>query len=69
MEPFFTVADLFSRTALNGRANSALPNAPVQAIDERPALRTRLGAVLRKHVPRPRVEIRQAQYSPGCSSP
>jgi hypothetical protein len=69
MEPFLTVADLFLRTALDGRANSALPNAPVQAIDERPNLTTRLGAVLRKRVHRPRVEIRQAQYSPGCSSP
>ena len=30
MEPFMTVADLFSRSALHERANSALPNAPVQ---------------------------------------
>ena len=69
MEPFFTVTDLFFRTALHGRANSALPNAPVQPLDERRARRTSLFASLRKRAPRPRVAVRRAQYSPGCSAP
>ncbi len=68
MEPFFSVADLFSRTALHGRANSALPNAPVQPDHQRRALPRRLTPLLRGRTRRPRVEIRRAQYSPGCSS-
>ena len=69
MEPFFTVADLFVRTALHGRANSALPNAPVQPHNERRARKTSLFAALRGWPRRPRVEIRQAQFSPGCPTP
>ena len=69
MEPFFSVADLFSRNALHGRANSALPNAPVQADNERPARLASLLATLRRQASRPRVEIRRAQYNPGCSTP
>ena len=69
MEPFFTVADLYFRSALHGRANSALPNAPVQPDSARPGRATSLFAALRRPARRPRAEIRRAQYSPGCSAP
>lgn len=68
MEPFFNIADLYFRSALNGRANSALPNAPVQPLSEHPGRMTSLFAALRRPARRPRVAIRRAQYSPGCSA-
>ena len=68
MEPFFTVADLFSRNALHTRANSALPNAPVQPYIE-PRSRTRqAAAIVRRSLQRPLVVVRRPSYSAGCSS-
>jgi hypothetical protein len=69
MEPFFTVADLFSRTALRTRANSALPNAPVQPYIERRRRTSQAVAFIRRSVRRPFVEIRRPSYSAGCTSP
>jgi hypothetical protein len=69
MEPFFNVADHYTRTALGGRATSALPNAPVLPVDDRRTLRMRWSAILRRDRRRPRLEIRAAQYRPGCSPP
>jgi hypothetical protein len=69
METFFALADQFTRTALHGRANSALPNAPVEPYVERRSLRNRAGAYARGHLRRPLVEIRRARYTAGCPSP
>ncbi len=69
MEPFFTAAEMFSRNALHTRANSALPNAPVQPYTERRSRTTRAAAFVRRSVRRPIVEIRRPSYSAGCSSP
>ncbi len=69
MEPFFTVADMFSRNALHTRANSALPDAPVQPYIERRSRTSQAAAFVRRSVQRPFVEIRRPSYSAGCSSP
>ena len=68
MEPFQAIVDLYSRTAVGGLAHSALPNAPVLADPAPHAIRSRLGALLRKRIRRPQLQIRRAQYRPGCSS-
>jgi hypothetical protein len=69
MDPFMTVADLFSRSALHGRANSALPNAPVQPHTEPRRVMARLAAHVPTHVRRPTVQIRRPRYTAECPSP
>ena len=68
MEPFFAIADLFSRTALHGKAYSALPDAPVLPVRERPARLARAAAYLRGRVRAPDVTIRRARYSQECTT-
>jgi hypothetical protein len=69
MDPFMTVADLYSRNALHGRANSALPNAPVQPYTNPRHTMARLAAHVRTHLRRPTVQIRRARYTAECPSP
>ena len=69
MEPFFNLAEHFSRTAHGDLAHSALPDAPVLPADDRRSLRMRWNALLRRDRRGPRLEIRRAQYRPGCSPP
>jgi hypothetical protein len=69
MEPFFTAADLFVRNGLHTRANSALPDAPVQPYTERRARMRRAAAFVRQSIRRPVVASRQARYSTECLSP
>ena len=69
MEPFFTVAELFARNGLHTRANSALPDAPVQPYTERRARKRRVVAFVRQSLRRPALDLRRACYSAECASP
>jgi len=69
MEPFFTVADLFARNGLHARANSALPDAPVQPYTERRTRTRRAAAFVRQSVRRPVLDLRRAGYGQECLSP
>ncbi len=69
MEPFFTAADLFARNGLHTRANSALPDAPVQPFTERRARKRRAAAFVRRSIRLPVVGTRRARYSTECLSP
>jgi hypothetical protein len=69
MEPFMTVADMFSRDSLHGLANSALPDAPVQPFTEPRHRMRRMAAYLRRQAGRPTVRIRRGGYAAECSSP
>ncbi len=69
MEPFFTVADLFARNGLHARANSALPDAPVQPHTGRRTRKRRAVAFLRQSIRRPVLDLRRAGYNPECLSP
>ena len=69
MESFFTIAEHFTRSGPGDLAHSALPNAPVLPADDRGNLRMRWSEVLHRQSRRPRLEIRRAEYRPGCSAP
>lgn len=69
MDPFMTVADVFSRGSLHGLANSALPDAPVQPYAEPRHRMRRVAAYLRRQGGRPTVRIRRSGYAAECSSP
>lgn len=67
MEPFMTVADMFSRGSLHGLANSALPNAPVQPHSEPRHRLRRMAAYLRRQIGLPTVQVGRARYTAECS--
>jgi hypothetical protein len=69
MEPFFTVADLFARNGLHARANSALPDAPVQPYSPRRTRSRRAVAFVRRSISHPAVDLRRARYRAECLSP
>ena len=69
MEPFFTVADMFARNGLHARANSALPNAPVQPYIERRTRKRRAVAFVRHSIRRPVLDLRRASFGQECLSP
>jgi hypothetical protein len=62
MEPFFTVVDLFARNGLHARANSALPDAPVQPDTGRRTRKRRAVAFVRRSIRRPALDLRPAGY-------
>ena len=68
MEPFYTVADMFARNGLHARANSALPDAPVQPHTERRARKRRAIAFVRQSIRRPVLGLRRADYTAECLS-
>jgi len=66
MEPIHAIADLYTRTALNDVAHSALPNAPVLPyVESRHRIR-RVFSMFRRPIRRPVAQMRPARYSTEC---
>jgi hypothetical protein len=66
MEPIRAIADLYTRTALNDVARSALPNAPVLPYVESRRRIRRMITAFRRPIRRPAVQMRPARYSTEC---
>ncbi len=66
MEPFHTVAEMYSRRNARGAAYSAFPDAPVQPYTEPRHRLRRVAVKLRESLRRPAVARRPARYCAEC---
>jgi hypothetical protein len=66
MESIHAIAELYTRTALNDIAHSALPNAPVLPyVEPRHRIRRAITS-FRRPIRRPVAQIQPARYSTEC---
>jgi hypothetical protein len=70
MVPIHAIADLYTRTAANDLARSALPNAPVLPdVEPRRRIRRTINMfrrLFRRTIRRPVVQMQPARYSTEC---